>query len=56
MKSTIRIPPGALSKKKLKVVSFPDSPAAVRMAGGMGFFRTVDEELDVGVEESDIES
>ena len=54
-KSTIRIPPSTLSKKKKsKDVSFPDSPAIVRTAEGMSFFKSADEELDV--EESNIEN
>jgi len=54
-KSTIRIPPGTLSKKKKsRDVSFPDSPAIIRTADGMVLFKTADEELDV--EESNIES
>jgi hypothetical protein len=54
MRSTIRIPPGTLSKKKSKDVSFPDSPAIVRTAEGMSLFRTADEELDI--EESNVEN
>jgi len=53
-KSTIRIPPSTLSKKKSKDVSFPDSPAIVRTAEGMSLFKTADEELDI--EESNVES
>ena len=40
--------------KKSKDVSFPDSPAIIRTAEGMGLFRTADEELEI--EESNIES
>lgn len=54
MRSTIRIPPGTLSKKKSKDVSFPDSLAIVRTAEGMSLFRTADEELDI--EESNVEN
>ena len=54
-KSTIRIPPTTLSKKKKsKDVSFPDSPAIVRTAEGMRLFKSADEELEI--EESNIES
>ena len=54
-KSTIRIPPSTLSKKKKsKDVNFPDSPAIVRTAEGMRLFKSADEELDV--EESNIEN
>jgi len=50
----VRVPPGTLSKKKSRNVSFPDSPATVHTADGMGLFKTADGELDVG--ESNIES
>lgn len=53
-KSTICIPPGTLLKKRSKDFSFPESPAIVRMAEGMGFFKAADEELDI--EELNIES
>jgi hypothetical protein len=54
-KSTIRIPPSTLTKKKKsKDVSFPDSPAIVRTAEGMRLFKSADEELDVEV--SNVES
>ena len=54
-KSTIRIPPSALTKKKgSKDVSFPDSPAIIRTAEGMRLFKSADEELDV--EGSNIEN
>jgi len=54
-KSTIRIPPSTLSKKKKsKDVNFPDSPAIVRTAEGMSLFKSADEELDI--EESNIEN
>lgn len=54
-KSTIRIPPSTLSKKKKsKDVSFPESPAIVRTAEGMSFFKVADEELDD--QESNVEN
>jgi len=54
-KSTIRIPPSTLSKKKKsKDVNFPDSPAIVRTAEGMRLFKSADEGLDI--EESNIEN
>ena len=54
-KSTIRIPPSTLSKKKKsKDVSFPESPAITRTAEGMNLFKTADKELDQ--EESNIEN
>ena len=53
-KSTIRIPPSTLAKKKKsKDVSFPDSPAIIRTAEGMSLFKTADEELND--EQSNIE-
>lgn len=54
-KSTIRIPPTTLSKKKKsKDVSFPESPAITRTAEGMNLFKTADEGLED--EESNIEN
>lgn len=54
-KSTIRIPPSTLSKKKKsKDIPFPESPAIIRTAEGMTLFKTADEELDD--EESNVEN
>ncbi|KAF9783848.1 hypothetical protein BJ322DRAFT_1007972 [Thelephora terrestris] len=54
-KSTIRIPPSTLSKKKKsKDISFPESPAIIRTAEGMRLFKAADEELDD--EESNVEN
>ena len=46
-KSTIRIPPGMLSKKISRDASLPDSPAIIRTEDGMGLLKTADQEPDI---------